>query len=195
MASSTSALSVSNLFGAICLGLAIFTTLTSVGNSRAQETVKPAVDQNKSKPAKAPQFVASNWTMGCNPTGTDNKLVCQASQTIVTKKGGQTLLAVSVAPWEQKYATEANVLRVQLPHGLSIPVGVQINIDDKTAYSLVIQTSDATGLYARIGLSEKILLAMTKGKTLTVNFAAMNGRKFQIPMTLKGFSAVFNKLQ
>ena len=60
---------------------------------------------------------------------------------------------------------------------------------------LVLQTSDATGLYARIGLSGELLSSMKQGSTLKVSFAAMNGNNFQIPLTLNGFTAVFAKLK
>ncbi len=173
----------------------VFITFVATGSSGAQETAKPSKDQAVAAPVKASRFISSKWTMGCKPAGEDSALVCQASNKIVAQKGGQTLLAVFVAPWEQKFATSENVLRVQLPHGLDLTTGVQIQIDGGKPHKLVLQTSDATGLYARIGLTAKLLLSMKMGKIVQVSFTAMNGKKFQIPMALKGFSAVFDKLR
>ncbi len=177
------------------LFLATFATFVAAGGSGAQGTAKTSKDQPGSTPVKEQQFISTNWTMGCKPTGEDGALACQASNTIVTEKGGQTLLAMFVAPWQQKFATADNVLRVQLPHGLDLTTAVQIQIDDGKPHSLVLQTSDATGLYARIGLTEKLILLMKKGNIVKVSFAAMNGKKLQVPLALKGFAAVFDKLR
>ncbi len=179
----------------IILFLATFATFVAAGGAGAQGAAKTPKDQPGSTPAKEQQFISTNWTMGCKPTGEDGALACQASNTIVTEKGGQTLLAMSVAPWQQTFATSDNVLRVQLPHGLDLTTAVQIQIDDGKPHSLILQTSDATGLYARAGLTEKLLTLMKKGNIVKVSFAAMNGKKFQIPLALKGFTAVFDKLR
>ncbi len=179
----------------IILFLAVFATFVVAGSTGAQGTAKKSKEQPEAASVKGPQFISTNWTMGCKPTGKDATLVCQASNTIVRKKGGQTLLAMLVTPWKLKIATAEYVLRVQLPHGLDLTAGVEIQIDKGKSHSLVLQTSDATGLYARTGLNDKLLLSMKMGNIVKVSFTAMNGKKFQIPIALKGFSAVLDKLR
>ncbi len=140
-------------------------------------------------------LLTSNWNLSCTPDSSTQELLCEASQTIAFAESRQTLLIVFVTPWKQANATDPFVLRFQLPHGLDLPQGVQIQIDDESEQSPVIQTSTQVGVYARIGLSERLLASLKKGATMNVVFTAMNGNKFSVPVSLDGFSAIFAKLQ
>ena len=133
--------------------------------------------------------------MGCGPTGKNAALICQATQTIGIEKSRQVILVITVAPWRMKNSDADFVVRVRLPHGVNIPAGVQIKIDDAPSRSLVIQTSTKEGLFARTGLSEGLLSSMKRGAVMHVSFQSLAGKKLQIPTTLKGFSAVFSKLK
>ncbi len=141
-------------------------------------------------------LVSSSWTVSCRQAPDVGKdLLCEASQTIAVRETGQTLLIAYVTPWEQAGESDPFLLRFQLPHGLDIPAGVQIEIDDRPMESPVIMTSDRVGLFARSALTDALLVALKKGATMTVTFTVLNGRKLSVPVTLDGFSAVFAKLK
>jgi invasion protein IalB len=141
-------------------------------------------------------LVSSSWMVGCSPApGAGKDLLCEASQTIAVRKTQQTLLIAYVTPWKQAEKPDAFVLRFQLPHGLDIPAGVQIKIDDRPMESPVIRTSSRVGVFARSALTGTLLVALKKGARMTVTFTALNGRKLSVPVTLDGFSAAFAKLK
>jgi invasion protein IalB len=190
----TSTVLIANLAIATIFGFTL--TFAAADGALAQAKANTSIDQSSSaQPAQGPKFVTSNWVASCKPQGEAGGLICQASQTITMVKSGKVLLSVHVSPWTQKFATAKHVLRLKLPHGVDMPAGAQIHIDDKAVHTPVFQTSDISGLYARIGLSDKLLTLMQQGKVLNVIFSAMNGKKIQVPLTLKGFTAVFAKIK
>lgn len=159
-------------------------TLVS-GSATAQKAKTPE------KPAAGPKLVSSNWTVSCRPAGETQELLCEASQTISLAESRQTLLGVYVTPWKNKDKDDSFILRFQLPHSVNLPLGVQTKIDNKAGPSPEMQTSNQVGLFAKTDVTGPLLVALKKGTTMTVSFSSMNGNKLAIPVTLKGFSAVF----
>lgn len=144
---------------------------------------------------KGTEIVSGNWNLGCKPFGNSNELLCEASRIIVLKQNNEALLSVFVTPWKQDQATAPYLLRLQLPHGLNLPEGIHIQVDELETHNAIFQTSNQNGIFARIGLSDKVLSAMQAGKILTVSFSAINGNKISIPVPLNGFTAVFSKMK
>ena len=141
------------------------------------------------------KLVTSNWQLNCRPAGEAQELLCEASQTVTVQGSGQTLLVAQVTPWKQEGAAAPYLLRFQLPHGLNIPAGVAMAIDDAAMPAPVIQTSNQAGIFARAPLDDALLAAMKQGKLMTVGLTALNGSDLTIPVSLNGFTAVFGKLQ
>ncbi len=180
-------------FALVLWAAALFFTALDV--SAFAVTVKPKTGpDSKIVKSKGAQIVSGSWNLGCAPVGGDKKLLCEASRTIVLKNTGKVLLSVFITPWTQTKATAAYVLRLQLPHGLNLPEGVQIQIDDGEINSPVFQTTNQNGIYARIGLTKKLLNSLQTGKILNVRFSAMNGNKLSIPVSLNGFAPVFARM-
>ena len=175
------------LVRAVMCGAAALALVT--GSAVAQKS------KTTEKAGTTAKLVSSSWTVGCRPVGQKQELLCEASQTITMAKTRQTLMAVYVTPWKQDGKPDSFILRFQLPHGLNLPAGVQIKIDDKPAPSPEIQTSNQIGVFAKTDLTKPLLASLKKGSTMNVAFSAMNGNKLAIPVTLKGFSAVFAKLK
>lgn len=114
---------------------------------------------------------------------------------MVLKQNNEALLSVFVTPWKQAEATAPYLLRLQLPHGLSLSEGVQLQVDTGKENTAAFQTSNQSGIFARMGLSDDTLNAMQAGNILTVSFSAINGNKISIPVPLNGFTAVFSKMK
>lgn len=144
---------------------------------------------------KGTEIISGNWSLNCQPFGNSDELLCEASRIIVLKQNNEALLSVFVTPWKQAKATTPYLLRLQLPHGLNLPEGVHIQIDKLETQTAIFQTTNQSGIFARIGLSDKTLIAMQAGKMLTVSFSAINGNKISIPVPLNGFTAVFSKMK
>ena len=121
---------LANLVIATIFGFTL--TVAAADGALAQAKSSTTIDQTQSaQPAQGLKFVTSNWVASCKPQGEAGELICQASQTITMARNGKVLLSVHVSPWTQKFATAKHVLRLKLPHGIDMPAGTQIHIDDK----------------------------------------------------------------
>ena len=107
------------------------------------------------------------------------------------KDSGQRLLTVVVEPRE---GAPNHAIVVALPHGVFLPAGAVIKIDDGAEQKMVIQTSDANGAYAGMAISDEMLAAMKKGQRLVIGFKTAQQQDLAIPVTLIGFTAAYNKL-
>lgn len=145
--------------------------------------------------ANSAQLISTNWALGCNPVGKDKKLRCEASKRVALASNRQVLLAVAIAPDLGTKGPPSYVMRLQLPHGIDLPKGVQLQIDKKNQRAPTIRTSSQAGVFARSNLTGPILDAVLKGKIMTVGFTGINGAKLSVPVALDGLAAVFDKLK
>jgi invasion protein IalB len=155
----------------------------------------PAATAPAAKGPTSAKLITSNWNLECHPTGPEQKLVCEISKKIALQKTRKILLIVFVTPRNTGKGAEAYVLRYQLPHGLNLASGVKVQIDKDKALSPIIVTSSQAGIFARLGMNALLLGSLKKGSVMKVDFAAMNGTSLSIPVSLKGFSAVYDKLK
>jgi invasion protein IalB len=147
------------------------------------------------KGATSAKLVSGPWNLECHPAGPEQKLVCEVSKKIALEKTRKILLTVFVTPRNAGKGAEAHVLRYQLPHGLNLTSGVKVQIDKGEALSPIIVTTSQAGVFARLGMNAVLLGSLKKGSIMKVDFAAMNGTSLSIPVSLQGFSAVYDKLK
>lgn len=177
------------------LKLAQKTVAKPTGKSAPAKAPNPDATQTTPTPPNSAELVTTSWDLGCKPLGKSNELACEASKRVALKQTGKVLLSVFITPRKQKDKSQSFLLRMQLPHGIHLPSGVEIQIDDADKYLLPFQTTNPAGIFARIALNDKILTALQTGKTMNVSFATINGAQFSIPVLLNGFSAIFAKMQ
>lgn len=144
----------------------------------SQETIKK---QAKSK--------GSAWAVNCSNSG--KGLVCKVMQRLVLKKTNQLLLAVTVQKSDQ--SDKASML-IQLPHGLFLPAGVKLQIDNDKQTNHTIQTCDQRGCYVGLPLAASVLKSMSSGKMFAVIFQNLKKKNVKVPLPLKGFEAAYKKL-
>jgi invasion protein IalB len=144
---------------------AITLTLSGIlsGYSMAQDVAKKPQD----KVEKAA------WQVSCNPTDNPNVLSCQMMQNLTLAKTGQRLLAVVIRP-QPKHQKKEPAILLTLPHGLYLPAGVKLQIDDAKPINLAIRTSDKNGTYTAMSLNIDLVGALKKGNTLKVTMTANN---------------------
>ena len=176
-------------------GLQLPGTSSSVTNAFAQQ----ATTQNDAKKAPATnaaqQFVASNWNVNCTPQSNSETLACALTKSIVVAKSRDVFVSLAIRPTPPNSLAEPYFMMVRIPHGLSFSAGVQFQIDDQTPSALPLFTSNPQGVFARIGIANELQSSLQKGNKLILSFAARNGRKFSVPISLKGFAAGFDKLK
>lgn len=135
--------------------------------------------------AQAPEN-APSWSVNCNNNADPARLDCNMSQTIFQKGTGQRIIASSIF---KNGDTHAMVL--SLPHGIDLPSGVDVFVDQGAAQKFPIQTADANGAYSRFDLTPDMIAAMRSGNTLIVRIMGAAKNEVRMEMSLAGFSSSF----
>lgn len=154
----------------------------------AKPVVAPAAEQ---KPAeqKAPD---SNWVTQCGAKTRAGALDCSVQQTIIKTDTGQLVAQVSVrVPAD----TRTPVMMIQLPLGLFLPAGVELQVDQNKTIELPLQTCDASGCYAGTPVTADVLGQFQKGKSLRIGFKNLSQSKIDLTMPLPGFAAAYEGIK
>ncbi len=109
---------------------------------------------------------------------------------------GQQIMALTIHPRRKgdDEGEEELVMQLALPHGLNLPEGVQISIDDDEPASHDIVTADQNGAYAIIPLDDNLLARLREGKKLVARMKNMKGNEVRIEVSLDGFGEAAEKL-
>lgn len=138
------------------------------------------------KTAAAP---AIPWLVQC--ASVKGQSACQATQRLTIRKTGQLLFAMTVRiPPKSKNAA----MMLQLPHGIYLPAGLSMAIDNQGAHKHEIQTCDQKGCYAGLPIDEKFLAGLKKGKTISVTFQNLAKKDIKLGISLSGFEEAYKKL-
>jgi invasion protein IalB len=153
------------------------------------------------KPAAAPTAAAAPadgsaqsqpvWTSHCASDGRQAALLCEVEQSLYMTKTGQLVASVNV---KLPADTRQPVMMIQLPVGLFLPAGVNLQIDEGKLQPLAIQTCDLKGCYAATTIAPDLLGSMKSGKRLSVVFQNLNKEGVTLPFVLSGFAEGFDKI-
>jgi invasion protein IalB len=147
--------------------------------------------QTAPAPAPAQAAPAQPWQVNCASAGANEKLVCQMTQTLVAKANGQRVLASVIV---KKPDGSGYFMTLGLPHGLYLPAGVSIWIDEGAKSQHPIETADQNGSYARIDLAKAVTDAMRRGQLLNVAVASAARDEVILQLSLAGFAASMDKI-
>jgi invasion protein IalB len=150
-----------------------------------------ALAQDVAEPAEAAPAPPSPqpWTITCTGQGAAGELACVMSQGLIARKTGQRVLSVAISRTASGHAA-----RLSLPHGLDLPAGVEVWIDDGERTRHVISTADQNGAYAYVPLDDAMLAAMKKGSILNVMVKSASGDEVTFQLSLNGFTAALGRL-
>lgn len=195
-----------NVFKALVLIAGIFSVALAVPAQAQQpqqkQTKPPSASKSSAAPAASgavaqaapadgnaqPQPV---WTSRCSSDGRKAALFCEVEQSLFITKTGQLVASLNVKlPPE----TRQPVMMIQLPVGLFLPGGVNLQIDESKPQALVIQTCDLKGCYAATTISRELLGAMKSGKRLSVVFQNLNKENVNLAFVLSGFAESYDKI-
>ena len=171
------------------------TSPAPIQKAKAGEQKEKAQEQKaKQPPPQKPQITASRteWNVTCQSAPNDKGLNCRMSRAVVLKEKRKLLLRVTVSlPAE----TKKPVMLIQLPHGLYLPAGAKLGIDDKKTKQLVLQTCDQKGCYAASPIPDEQLAAMKKGQRLKVIFQNLQKKPITVAMSLDGFTKAYKQME
>jgi invasion protein IalB len=171
--------------GRIVPGLALAGLIaTGLLPAVAQETAPP-------EPPEAPQ-PAGAWASNCSAPGRGLPLQCALEQRAVAKGTGRVIAVVSIRlPAE----TKKPVSLIQLPLGLFLPAGVQVDVDGDLSQNYPFQTCNAKGCFVGFPISDNQLKMMLNGNKLNITFQYLNKKHLVLPMSLAGFTEAYNRIK
>lgn len=131
----------------------------------------------------------AGWTVSCQ--NRSDGLACRALHTTLVRNTRQRLLSViaRVAP----PAKRPEIL-LHLPHGLFHPAGVTLQVDERPARPVPIQTCDASGCLGLLAAAEQEITAMQQGRLLTVAFQNTRKQTIRVEVPLAGFGPAWAKV-
>lgn len=113
-------------------------------------------------------------------------------QTVVLTNTGQLLASMLVRlPAE----TRSPVMVIQVPSGLYLPAGLNLQIDDGKPQPVPLQTCDPKGCYAGMPVAADLLAALKSGKRLTVTFQNISKSNVTVPLSLDNFAEAYQKIE
>jgi invasion protein IalB len=167
------------------------------GCAHAQGTKSKAAPAQAAQPAAQPQAETApaqqaGWAARCSSASRDAPLECAIEQNAVLTKTGQLIVLINIRVPANARAPEA---LIQLPLGLNLPVGAELQVDEGKTVDLPIQTCENRGCYASMPISADLLAALKTGKQLKVSFQNMAKETISIPMPLNDFAAAYDKIK
>ncbi len=136
------------------------------------------------------QTPPSGWITKCDDQ--EEGSVCTVEHTILVARTRQRLVTVT-------FKTEPDAplpaLMIQLPLGLFLPDGVELQIDEQDSQQLPIQTCNADGCYAGSTVSREMLASLMAGEGLTVTFRNLEKKVMTVPVPLAGFGPAYRRVR
>jgi invasion protein IalB len=115
---------------------------------------------------------------------------CAMSQTLIAKNTGQRVVSAAVFRSPQGgYA-----MRFSLPHGIMLPAGIEVWIDEGQRSKHEIATADQNGSYSTMPVNDATAGALRAGQILNLLVKAASGDEIIFQLSLKGFTQAFAKL-
>lgn len=121
------------------------------------------------------------WAVGCSklPRNT-SRLTCQMQQTAVTETG-QRVISVVMTFDRGKYDPEVTI---SLPHGLHLPSGINLQIDENATDNYDITTANQSGSHAIFRADADFLSQIQAGYVMKIQMTndAMDPVQFDLPL-------------
>ena len=134
----------------------------------------------------------AGWLSKCASETRQTPVECSMEQTVVVTSSGQLLASVVIRiPAD----TRQPVMMVQVPVGLYLPAGLNLQVDDEKPQPLALQTCDLKGCYAGTPVSPEMIKAMKDGKLFKITLQNMAKENISVPLTLANFAEAYQKIQ
>jgi invasion protein IalB len=173
-----------------------------IPSALAQTKPKPPAEKPPSAPPASPRAPGngaaepakpqSGWISRCVSETRTTAVDCSVEQTAVVTQTGQLVASVAV---RVPHDTRQPVMVIQVPVGLFLPAGVNIQVDEGKPLTFALQTCDLKGCYAGAPLPAETLAAMKTGKKLMVIFQNLQKENISIPLPLDNFAEAYQRIQ
>lgn len=129
------------------------------------------------------------WQVNCTPSAESSQLDCSMVKSLVIGQNRQVLAQAAIV------AGDPYVLRILVPHGMSLTEGLRVSVDGVEAASPVFRTSLQGGALAVSDVSAELEDALRAGRLLQIEGVQNNGSTLRLQMSLSGFAAAIDKLR
>jgi invasion protein IalB len=129
------------------------------------------------------------WQVNCTPTAEGAEVACSMVKSLTVNQGQQVMAQAAVV------AGDPTVLRLLVPHGMSLPEGLTLLVDGAAIATVAFRTSLPGGVIAATDLTPDLEGALRAGGRLQIEGVQNNGAMLRLEMSLAGFSASADKLQ
>ncbi len=171
--------------------------LALAGGTAAAQSIdpEPALEPQGEQPQAEVRARHENWVVRCQPAPEEAfgaSEFCEMYQQVSEQESEQTVLEVVIG-----YPQDAGqpVALFNLPLGMRLPPGVQMQVDDNEPVQFPVQLCLGSGCRADIELSETLIGQMRAGTEAVLTIVDPQGRNVELPMSLLGFSAALDELQ
>lgn len=151
-----------------------------------------AASQEATQPEQPKAQVRVAWLSSCTSTGRGQALDCAMEQRAIAKENSQLIGLVTLRVPSD---TKKPVSMIQLPLNLFLPAGVNVDVDGDMSQNYPFQTCNNNGCFVGFPISDALLKQMLNGGKLNVTFQYLNKKPFTLPMSLEGFTDVYNKIK
>jgi invasion protein IalB len=142
------------------------------------------------QPPAQPQQEAAAWAVTCTDQG-QKKFTCEMTQSLIDQKSNMQILLISI----KSVATgESKAMLVRFFHGVYLPTGVSVKVDNGQATPIAFQKSDRLGVYAALPLTDRIVADMKRGKDLRFSVQINQGEPLEVVGRLTGFGPAYDRL-
>lgn len=161
--------------------------LSATVNAQEQEEDAPQAEG-----AEQPEEDRIPWDTSCVQATRQDEPNCEMSQLVIVPQSRQVLLRMEIEVPGDGSGTR---LVLQLPHGMYLPAGLTLAIDDKAWQETDVQTCDGNGCYAGLAIDDEALRRLREGEQMTVTFQQLSRQPVSVPVDLNGFSEAYAKIR
>lgn len=154
----------------------------------------PALEPQAERPQAEVRARNQDWIVRCQPApedafGADE--FCEMYQQVSEQESEQTVLEAVIG-----FPPDADrpVALFNLPLGMLLPPGVQLQVDDNEAERFPVQICLQAGCRTSVELTEDLVSQMRAGERAILTIADPQNRQVEIPLSLLGFSASLDTL-
>lgn len=169
------------------IALAFAAALIAAPSFAQDEGAAPQQPQKPVQPDVVKEF--KDWTVRCYPVASASP--CEMIHLRIAKKSGQRVLGILIA---YVPARDAHILQISTPLGVALANGLVINADTYKSGVLKFRRCDQMGCYVESAVGSDVMGQIGNAKKGQMEIVSVDGRRFNLPFSLEGFSEAHQAL-
>ena len=129
---------------------------------------------------------------GASPPAPGKQTACFLIQTVSDQNTRRPILKITIGFFGPERRPGAVVA---MPLGVPLARGLTISVDGREIDTVPFQVCEAEGCQAFVPMDDTIVAAFKAGGTAQARVESAQGQDFNVPMSLKGFTAGFTAIQ